>query len=369
MKPTKIHPDTIIQPNRVTMMRYAVKPLEENLFTLVMESFQAELYEGKIMDRNLWGEPVINLNLQEIAPKQKPADAFKALKEVKRREFGYTYISQKNGQEIEVDGVLFPTILKSGNYVQVKINTDALPFLLWLGESGGQKTFFNKTTAMSLSGGHSKRLYKMLCSWKKAGGWRVKIDDFKESLGVKHSLGNLKKKVLEPAKEEMFNNQKSDIWFEYSTETSEELRQEGGKGRKPHDQLVFKIHVRYQSKNEKFKNLDFGGEKGKSLGYIYGFLQTCLGQTNPNVHEIYTEIENFELLEIQKLNKDMNRLLDKFDKEKDKALIFNSFMKPLREIHPLIISFKKNYNQASWKGIEKAKAEFEMSEKKRKKEK
>lgn len=279
MKPTKIHPDTIIQPNRVTMMRYAVKPLEENLFTLVMEKFQAELYEGKMMDRNLWGEPVLNLNLQEIAPKQKPNATFKALKEVKRREFGYTYISSKNGQEIEVDGILFPTLLKSGNYVQIKINTDALPFLLWLGESGGQKTFFNKVTAMALSGGHSKRLYKMLCSWKKAGGWRVKIDEFKKTLGVKHSLNNLKKKVLEPAKTELYNNKKSDIWFEYSTETSEELKQQGGRGRKAHDQLIFKIHPRYKSNDERLEEL----RKNVSHEYFYEtlkFLQSCLGLTS-----------------------------------------------------------------------------------------
>lgn len=52
------------------MMRYAITALEENLFTLVMDRFQAELYEGVMMDRNLWGDPVLNLNLQEISPKQ-----------------------------------------------------------------------------------------------------------------------------------------------------------------------------------------------------------------------------------------------------------------------------------------------------------
>lgn len=58
----------------------------------------------------------------------------------------------------------------------------------------------------------------MLCSWKSAGGWRIKIDDFKEKLKVNYALRDLKKKVLEPAKEELYNNQSSDIWFEYTTE-------------------------------------------------------------------------------------------------------------------------------------------------------
>lgn len=275
----KIHSDTIIQPNRVTMMRYAITALEENLFTLVMDRFKAELYDGVMMDRNLWGEPVLNFNLQEISPKQKPADTYKALKNLLRREFGYTYTSQKNGKEVQVDGILFPTLSKSDNYIQVKINTDALPWLLWIGGAEKGKTYFNKTTALTLSGGHSKRLYKMLCSWKSAGGWRIRIDDFKEQIKVKYTLNDLKLRVLEPAKEELYNNQSSDIWFEYTTEASKEAQEQGGRGRKIHDQLVFKIHTRYKSNDERLEEL----RKGVTFEHfheILKFLQNCLGVTS-----------------------------------------------------------------------------------------
>lgn len=275
----KLHPDTIIQPNRVTMMRYAITALEENLFTLVMQKLQAELYEGEVMDRNLWGEPVLNFNLHEISPNQKPADTFKALKNIKKREFEYTFISQKTGLEVEVDGVLFPTIFKHDNYIQVKINTDALPWLLWVGGSEKGKTYFNKTAALSLSGGHSKRIYKMLCSWKSKGGWVVEIEEFRKSLEVNHDLGNLKKRILDPAKEEMQNNQSSDIWFEYSTKASEEAQKKGSKGRKAHDLLVFKIHTRYKSNDERLEEL----RKGVTFEHfheILKFLQSCLGLTS-----------------------------------------------------------------------------------------
>ncbi len=316
MKPTKIHPDTIIQPNRVTMMRYAVTELEENLFTLVMDSFQAELYKGKMMDRNLWGEPVLNLGLKEIAPKLKPADAYKWLKNIKRREFAYTYINPKNKKEIEVDGVLFPTILKSGNYIQVKINTDALPYLLWLGETGGEKTYFNKVAALTLAGGHSKRVYKMLSSWKKAGGWRVKIEDFKNKLKVKYSLKDLKSRVLEPAREELLNNEKSDIWFEYSTETSKELKEqlakEGKRGRQPHDQLVFKIFTRYKSDDERLEEL----RKGVSFelfNEILKFLQKCLGPTSEKAIDITGACTDEGDYFCNQRYKDLKGLIDKSD--------------------------------------------------------
>lgn len=281
----KLHPDTIIQPNRVTMMRYALKPLEENLFTLVMEKFRNELYDGQLMDRNLWGEPVLNLDLREIAPNQKPVDTFNSLKLIKSREFNYTYIN-KESKEVEIDGVLFPTVLKCDNYVQIKINTDALPWLFWFGGSNTPgRTYFNKTTALTLSGGHAKRLYKMLSSWKNKGGWTIDVDEFKNKLRVNHDLGNLKKRVLDPAKEEMYNNQNSDIWFEYTTGTSNELKERGGRGRKPHDQITFKIHTRYKSSNEQIEALR-NNVSFEHFNEILKFLQACLGAASYKAIEI-----------------------------------------------------------------------------------
>ncbi len=319
----KIHPDTIIQPNRVTMMRYAITALEENLFTLVMDKFQAELYDGVMMDRNLWGEPVLNLNLQEISPKQKPANTYKALQNLMRREFGYTYISQKNGKEVQVNGILFPTVAKSDNYIQVKINTDALPWLLWIGGKEKGKTYFNKTTALALSGGHSKRLYKMLSSWKSAGGWRVKIDEFKKIFDVKHNLTNLKTRVLEPAREEMYNNQNSDIWFEYTTETSKEEQEKGGRGRKAHDQLVFKIHPRYKSNDERLEEL----RKGVTFEHfheILKFLQSCLGLTSEKAINITGACTDEGDKFCNQRYKDLKGLREK---AQTKPQAFNFFMK------------------------------------------
>lgn len=279
MKEKPLHPDTIIQPNRVTMMRYAVTALEEDLFTLVMKTLQDELYEGRMMDRNLWGEPVLRFNLLEIAPELKPADTFKRLKKIINREFEYIYTSKTSGKEVEVNGVLFPTVLKADNLIELKINTDALPWLLWVGGIEPGKTYFNKTAALALSGGHSKRLYKMLSSWKGNGGWRVDIEKFKEKLKVNHDLGNLKRKVLEPARKELYNNKKSDIWFEYKSDTSDELKKQGGKGRKPHDQLVFKIHTRYKSSDERLEELR-KGVSFEQFNEILKFLQSCLGLTS-----------------------------------------------------------------------------------------
>lgn len=318
----KLHPDTIIQPNRVTMMRYAITPLEENLFTLVMQKLQAEIYEGETMDRNIWGDPVLNFNLLEIAPKQKPNATYKALKNIKKREFEYTFFN-KEGFEVEVDGVLFPTVIKLANFVQVKINTDALPWLLWVGGGVKGKTYFNKTAALSLVGGHSKRLYKMLCSWKSAGGWKIEIEEFKRLFDVKHNLGDLKKRVLEPARDEMYNNPNSDIWFEYQTDTSDKLRAQGGRGRKAHDLLIFKIHTRYKSSDDQIEDL----RKGVSYEFfneIYKFLQLCLGPTSYKAQQITGACTDEGDRFCNQRYKDLKGLREK---QITPAQMFNFFMK------------------------------------------
>lgn len=279
----KIHPDTIIQPNRVTMMRYALKPLEENVFTLLMDKFRAELYDGVLMDRNLWGEPVLKFDLREISPSQNPANTYNSIKEIKQREFEYTYI--RDGKKVEINGIIFPTVTKENNYIELKVNTDALPWLFWFGGNTPGKTFFNKTVALTLSGGHAKRIYKMLSSWKSRGGWVVKIEEFKRMLCVNHELGNLKKFVLEPAKEELHNNENSDIWFEYKTDTSNELKEQGGRGRKPHDIIIFKIYTRYKSQNEQIEALR-KGVTFEHFNEIFKFLQNILGATNYKALEI-----------------------------------------------------------------------------------
>lgn len=322
MKNKPLHPDTIIQPNRVTMMRYAVTALEEDLFTLVMKTLQDELYEGRMMDRNLWGEPVLHFNLLEIAPELKPADTFKRLKKIKNREFEYIYTSKTSGKEVEVNGVLFPTVLKADNLIELKINTDALPWLLWVGGIEPGKTYFNKTAALSLSGGHSKRLYKMLSSWKGNGGWRVDIEKFKEKLKVNHDLGNLKRKVLEPARKELYNNEKSDIWFEYKSDTSDELKKQGGKGRKPHDQLVFKIHTRYKSSDERLEELR-KGVGFEQFNEILKFLQSCLGLTSEKAINITGACTDEGDRFCNQRYKDLKGLREK---AQSKAQAFNWFM-------------------------------------------
>jgi len=149
----KLHTDTLPEPHRVTEMRYATNGIEENMFILVMEALKRHMTGEKITYEDLWGEPVFTINLKEIAPNLKPADTFLRLRKMQKREFEYTYISPKNGKEVERYGVIFTTLDKQGNHVQIYINKHAVPYLTYI-EKG--ITYYSKTSALALKGGIRK---------------------------------------------------------------------------------------------------------------------------------------------------------------------------------------------------------------------
>ena len=265
----KLHTETIPQPNRVTEMRYATNGIEENMFTLVMDALRLHMTGEKLTYEDLWGEPVFQINLKNIAPGNKPNKTFARLRGMQKREFGYTYTSPQNGKEVEVFGSIFTTILKKENDIEIHINKYAIPWLTYIDKG---TTYFNKKTALSLKGGHTKRLYKFLSSWKNKGGTNKRILELKEMLDITDKYPKvieLKRRVLDPARDEMINNQNCDVWFEYSTYAS------GNEGRK-HDYIKFKIHPRFKSNNERLEELR-NGVGFEHFNEVLKFLQYCLG--------------------------------------------------------------------------------------------
>ena len=92
-----------------------------------------------------------------------------------------------------------------------------------------------------LESAYAKQIYLMCSRWKKAGSFRVKVEDLQKELQVPKSLqiyNRLKEKVLKVAQKNMKEN--SSIYFEF-----EEIK----KGRKV-DEIVFKIYNNDKNKKE-----------------------------------------------------------------------------------------------------------------------
>lgn len=333
MEQTGFNMDTLVQPNRVTVMQYAAKDLEENVVTLAIEKLQGHMYHGEPISRDLWGMPYILINLKEISPTLKPNQTFRRLLSIENRKFGYSFTSPKNGKEVDRHGVMFPTIDRQGDLVSVEINTKAIPFLLYLGEdeNEGGKTYFSKKATLALNGSHAKRIYKLLCSWKSSGGLKKSIEDIKTMLDIQGKypkLAEFKRRVLEPARKEMLENKKSDIWFEYKPYKS--------KGSKVNDMISFKIFTRYEKKASPVMDADF-----EHWREVYAFLQYCLGIVNQRAQEIADVSKEIGSKFLKDRYNDSKRLRDETP-----VKAFNYFMSAAEKACPENKVFKMRYKDA-----------------------
>lgn len=112
--------------------------------------------------------------------------------------------------------------LKNGT-IQLKLQKEAVPYFIDLKKRG--YTTYELDIAMSLSSVYSQRLFELLSRWKDTGKWYdVEIEKFKFLMGVDKDKayngtvanGNLKSRILEPARVELA--EKTDIEFTYTFE-------------------------------------------------------------------------------------------------------------------------------------------------------
>jgi plasmid replication initiation protein len=104
--------------------------------------------------------------------------------------------------------------------VTLMVQAQAVPLFIDLKLRG--YTSYQLDIALSLSSAYSQRLYELLSRFKDTGKWYVEIEKLKFLLGIDKDRyfkgasanGNLKSRVIEPAKKELA--EKTDIEFEYS---------------------------------------------------------------------------------------------------------------------------------------------------------
>ena len=80
-------------------------------------------------------------------------------------------------------------------------------------------TRFLYSIAQSAKNKYTSRVYKLICSWRKKGGFVISLDNFREQMGIdsKYKYYNdIKKHILVPVQEELF--EKADCWFNCNSE-------------------------------------------------------------------------------------------------------------------------------------------------------
>lgn len=170
----------------------------------------------------------LNRKLDKRIEKARIAKLFRAMLDKK--------IEKETNKEI-IHYNIFSTLKynKESEELSVKFNDDLKPLLLKL--KPFTKGYLSDLFKMESS--YAKRMYLLCSQWRRAGSFRIKVEQLMNDLQVSKSLkiyNRFKVKVLKVAQNNMF--EKSSIYFEF-----EEIK----KGKKV-DELLFTIH-----KNQKLK--------------------------------------------------------------------------------------------------------------------
>lgn len=138
------------------------------------------------------------------------------------------------GEVIESSGVMVTMVhvgTESGT-VMVDINPWMVPFLLYYGKGVGGTKFF-RDVCLSLKGKYSKRLYEMVMDWKtRKSPVEMPVQEFVDMLQLPESYtnGNIRQRVLLPAKEEIEAVDKSVVFkfdFVYRPQNVRVVRKRG----------------------------------------------------------------------------------------------------------------------------------------------
>lgn len=225
----------VIQPNPITLGAANMTALERNLFALTLLHIK-ERYRNDIEAREkkgpflfpempdctykiprdmLTGEHGVGANITEI---WKAADKMRMMNlGWKKPEGGFVSTGLYSYSEYDPRTKELTVVV-----------SDAIMKRLMEHKSGF--TYYNYITLINLKGQHTKKLYQLCKMAENYIIWRISVEELKMmfNLDTKYvQYGPFKKKVLDPAREEMetaYRNKASEIYFEYK-----EIKKKGTK--------------------------------------------------------------------------------------------------------------------------------------------
>lgn len=284
----------IKQPNRITFSRYKCTEVQENFITLIMFSLQNHLTEKYDLKSNLFEQPIVEISLNQLADRRNHKYLY--LEAVKMRTIGIDYFF-RNEKEHLIQKNLGIIISVERNFnlqtLTFTLNKEAVVFLTYIGLSYvGKYTNYSLSIALKIRGVYSKRIYKLVSSWKNKGGFKISILDFKKILYLEDKYKNLAhlKRLLNSTKEKLKLN--ADLYYEFSIEKL--------KGKRKADIISFKIITLNPASLQKINS--------DKIASHYNIVRNLLNIWFPIIESSFTSDTSEKLLNNGNLEQALKRL-------------------------------------------------------------
>lgn len=222
----------MFQPNRVTNAVYDYSLIQEKIFNAVMFRLQDAIklslkgndYKQLTLFKEFENDNQIKLSipLKEISIPQHYKYVKDSIKQLASIVVEIPYTDKKtNEKRLKISGLLeadIPVESNRSSSVDIFINKDIAHLLIEIEQNQFgqpvQYTRFIYEIAQNATNKYTSRIYKLICSWRKKGGFTISLEEFKEQLGIESKykyFNDIKKRILLPVQEELF--EKADCWF------------------------------------------------------------------------------------------------------------------------------------------------------------
>lgn len=302
----------IYQPNRVTNAVYDYSLMQERLFTAVIYYLQgaiklsldgknyAQLALFKEYEQSQFIK--IHIPLREITIPQHYEQVKKSLKQLASIVIEIPYNDAvTNEGRILYKGLLsadIPEVSNRSSTIEIEIDKRVAKLLIEIEQNKvGQPINYTRYVyeiAQNATNKYTSRIYKLICSWRKKGGFTISLDEFRQWIGIESKYkfyADIKKNILIPVQEELY--EKADCWFNCLTDDfvtkqgnsvthinfkviSPELIQEEGQKRDYIFHLL-RTHFKFQDKHiDKVKGIIDGSKASDVLYKITQLREHCV---------------------------------------------------------------------------------------------
>ncbi|MDP4272686.1 MAG: replication initiation protein [Bacteroidota bacterium] len=222
----------IYQPNRITNAIYDYSLIQERIFNAVIYylqepiklSLKGEDYGQYSLFQEYKEQPTIKITipLREITIPQHYDQVKKSIKQLASIVVEIPYINQKTQEKrVVYKGLLsadIPSNSTRNSLIYIEVDKRVAKLLVEIDQNkGGQPINYTRYVyeiAQNASNKYTSRVYKLICSWRKKGGFTIPLEDFRKWLGIEDKykyFADIKKNILLPVQNELF--EKADCWF------------------------------------------------------------------------------------------------------------------------------------------------------------
>lgn len=278
--------DVIVVPNRVVNSRYDYTLIQERIFNNVLyylqEAVRLNMKGGDYTQLSLFRTTNDNISIDIPLRSISRPDQYDEVRQSAQDLAGIVVkipmMDARTGKHfISFQGlfsaIAIPVDSKRSSYITVRIAKEVASLLIQMdhknGIPGNYTSFFLQVANRS-SNKYTSKLYKLISSWKKKGGFYMPIDEFREHFNLTdkyQEFSELKKRVLVPVAKELKEN--ADCWFEVADNT-----------------LVKREGKKVVGLNFKVITPEYDDLKSKQLESIYHLLRTHFKFTGEHLKQL-----------------------------------------------------------------------------------